>query len=126
MPPNFYHWGRPAPDTYHINLDASLSCVEPLEHHAGVGAAEAERVRQHAAELHVVAALPHDRHIGDGRIEILDIGAFADEARPHHQQGIDRLLRAGGAERVSGERFGRRYRRAFITKDLADRLDLLD
>src|SRR5712671_919008 len=98
MPPNFYHWGRPAPDTYHINLDASLSCIEPLEHHAGVGAAEAERVRQHAAELNVVTALSDDRHVGESRIERVDVRAFADEAVIHHQERVDRLLGARGAE----------------------------
>ena len=63
--------------------------------------------------LHVVAALAHDRHVGEGRIEILDIGALADEAVLHHQQRVDRLLHAGGAERMAGQRLGRRDRRAF-------------
>jgi hypothetical protein len=65
-------------------------------------------------------------NVGEGRIEILDIGAFADEAVVHHQERVDRLLHAGGAERVAGQRFGRRDRRDLVAEHLADRLDLLD
>ena len=62
--------------------------------------------------VHIVAPLAHDRHVGEGRIEVLDIGALADEAVVHHQQRIDRLLHAGRAERMAGQRLGRRDRRA--------------
>src|SRR6201987_4687616 len=87
------------------------SRVQPLEHHRRIGAAEAERVRQHAAERNIVAPLAHDRHVGEGGIERLDVRALADEAVVHHQERIDRLLRAGGAERMAGQRLGRRDRR---------------
>jgi hypothetical protein len=62
------------------------------------------------------------------RIELLDMRALADEAVVHHQQRVDRLLHAGGAQRVAGERLGRRDRRALVgaTEDLADGLDLLE
>ena len=55
------------------------------------------------------------------------MGALADEAVVHHQERIDGLLHAGGAERMAGERLGGRDRRAFLARpeDLADRLDLL-
>src|SRR5437016_3059320 len=86
--------------------------VHPFEHDRGVGAAEAERVRQYAAEPHMVAPLARDRHVGERRIETLDMGALADEAIVHHQQRVDRLMRAGGAERMAGERLGGRDRRA--------------
>src|SRR5262249_8817445 len=105
---------------------SSSSRFQPLEHHRRVGAAEAERVRQHAAERDVVAPLAHDRHVGECRIERLDVRALADEAVVHHQERIDRLLRAGGAERMAGERFGGRDRRHLGAEHLADRLDLLD
>src|SRR5262249_22086013 len=68
--------------------------IESPEHDAGVGPAEAERVRQHRVELHIVAPLAHDRNIVEGGIEVLDIGALADEAVVHHQQRIDRFLHA--------------------------------
>src|SRR3954451_17519410 len=42
--------------------------IEPLEDDTGVGAAKTKCVRQHAAELHLVAARPHNRHIGKSRI----------------------------------------------------------
>src|SRR5579875_4090375 len=48
--------------------------IQPLEHHRCVRAAEAERVRQHRADLHVVAALAHDRHALESRVEVLDVG----------------------------------------------------
>src|SRR5262249_47427499 len=51
---------------------------------------------------------------------------FADEAVVHHQQRIDRFLRAGRAERVTGERFRRGDRRTSLAEDFADRLDFLD
>src|SRR5262245_14973076 len=79
------------------------SNIEALEHHRGIRAAEAERIRQHAAELHVVATFAHDRHVGESRIKLLDVGAFADEAIVHHQQRIDRFLRAGRAERMASK-----------------------
>src|SRR5215475_13077441 len=102
------------------------SSIQALEHNRGVGAAEPERIRQHAAELHVVAPLAQDRHVGESRIERLDMGAFAEEAVVHHEQAVDRLLRAGGAERMPRQRFGRRNRRALVPEHLADGLDLLE
>ena len=55
-----------------------------------------------------------------------DVGAFADETVLHHQKRIDRLLHAGGAERMACQRLGRRNRRALVAdaEYLADRLDL--
>ena len=35
-----------------------------LEHQCSIGAAEAERVRQHDAQIHIVAALPQDSDLG--------------------------------------------------------------
>src|SRR6185436_7518572 len=87
------------------------SRIQPLEHDGCIGAAETERVRQHAIELHVVAALAQDRDVREGGVEGLDVGALANEAVLHHQQRIDRLLHAGGAERMAGQRLGRRDRR---------------
>ena len=79
----------------------------------------------HAAELNAVLAFAQNRHVGEGRVERLDIGAGADEAVLHHQERIDRFLHAGGAERMAGERLGGGDRRAFGAEHLADRLDLL-
>src|ERR1700758_3280744 len=60
------------------SMTQSNSRIQPLEHQRGVGAAEAERVRQHGAELGVVDALAHDRHVGENRIEFVDVRALAD------------------------------------------------
>src|SRR5262245_23765821 len=82
---------------------AATSCLQPLEHDASVGAAKPERIRQHAAECHVVASLAHNRHIGECRIHGLDVGALADESVLHHQHRVDRLLDACGAKRMAGK-----------------------
>ena len=78
-------------------------------------------------EALVVQPFAHDRHVFESRIEFVDIGAFADEAVVHHQEAVDRLLRAGCAERMAGQRLGGRDRRAFVSRaeHLSDRLDLL-
>src|SRR3954462_3145243 len=47
-----------------------------------------------------------DRQVDKSGVEILDVGAFADEAVVHHQERVDRLLGAGGAERMPGQRLG--------------------
>src|SRR5665213_814596 len=78
-----------------INPGMGWSRVDMLEDDRGIGATETERVRQHGAELRVFLALAHDRHVGESRIEGLDVGAFADKAVLHHQQRIDRLLHTG-------------------------------
>src|SRR6185312_15750 len=52
--------------------EKNTSRIQALEHDRRVGAAEAERVRENAAKLHVILALAHDRHVGEGGIEILD------------------------------------------------------
>src|SRR5215813_7762547 len=62
---------------------AVRSRFQPLEHDRRICAAEAERVRQHAAERDVVAPLAHDRHVRECRIEVLDVGALADETVVH-------------------------------------------
>ena len=62
-----------------------------------IGAAEAETVAEGDAHIHVVAALAEDGHVGEGRIEVVDVGAFAEEAVLHHEDAIDRFLDAGGA-----------------------------
>src|SRR4051812_25524222 len=54
------------------SVSAATSHVQPAEHQRGVGAAEAEGVRQHGADLGVVDALAHDRHVGEHGIELLD------------------------------------------------------
>src|SRR5215813_348935 len=105
----------PAMASEHENTQrAEISRIQPLEDQRGVGAAEAEGVRQDRADLGVVDALAHDRHVGEHRIKFRDMGALADEAVIHHQQRVDRLLHAGGAERMAGQRLGRGDRRTFL------------
>src|SRR5258707_9908463 len=59
-----------------------------LEHQRRVGAAKAEGIGQRRLDLGVVDALAHDVRVGDGGVDVLDIGALADEARLHHQQRV--------------------------------------
>src|SRR5215204_3247415 len=124
-PPKAFEQGGRAAAHYRFRPDPSG--VETLQHNGGVGAAEPERVRQYVTDAGVVDPLADDRHVGEGGVELLDVGALADEAAVHHQERVDRLLDPGRAERVAGERFRRRDRRAFVAgaEHLADRLDLL-
>src|SRR5215204_4991182 len=124
-PPKAFEQGGRAAAHYRFRPDPSG--VETLQHNGGVGAAEPERVGQYVTDAGVVDPFADDRHVGEGRIELLDVGALAEEAVVHHQERIDRFLHAGGTERVAGEGFRRRDRRAFVARaeDLADRLDLL-
>src|SRR6185436_11269028 len=54
-------------------FQSQSSRVEPFENDGRVGAAEPERVRQHAGKRLIVPSLAHDRHVREIRIEILDI-----------------------------------------------------
>src|SRR5215218_7859561 len=99
--------------------------IHSLEHQRGIGTAEAEGIRKHGSEFRILDAFAYDGHVREYRIEFGDVGAFADESILHHQKRIYRLLYAGGAERMAGQRLGRRDRRALVASPeyLADRLD---
>src|SRR6202521_2819466 len=99
--------------------------LQPFEHERGVGASEAEAVRQDASERHVVLARAHDRHVGERRSPLLDVAALAYEAVVHHQKRIDRLLHPGGAERMASERLGGGDWRALVAEYPAQRPDFL-
>src|SRR5262249_54261556 len=87
------------------------SRVASFQHQGRIGAAEAEAVRHDTVKVGHILPGAHDRDIGELGIELLDVGALADETVVHHEQGEDRLLYADGAQRVAGERFGGGYRR---------------
>ena len=64
------------------------SGVDVLEHQRRVGAAKAERIRQHGAEFNVVPMrLRTIVHVGEGGIDFLDMRALADEARSSSSTG---------------------------------------
>src|SRR5690606_31879097 len=88
---------------------AVVLCGIALEDQRGVGAAEAEGVRQHCVYGGVVGALAHDRHVFKFGVEALDMGGLADAASRHHQEGIDRFLDAGSPTRMAGRRLGGGY-----------------
>ncbi len=48
---------------------------------------------------------------------------FADKVAPHHQQRVDRFVNSRGTQRVAGQRFGGRDRRALVAKHFAQRAD---
>ena len=53
--------------------------LDPAHHQAAVGAAEAEAVGHHRLQR-LVRALAQDRQVGEGRVEVLDVGALGGEA----------------------------------------------
>src|SRR6478736_5828406 len=97
----------------------NLLPVTTPKHERGVGAAEAEAVGHDVVDVDIVLTLAHDRHVGHGGIDGLDVGGFANEAVVHHQQRINRLMCAGGAERMAGERLGGADRRRLVAEHLA-------
>src|SRR4051794_15422062 len=113
-PPKAFEQGGRAAAHYRFRPDPSG--VETLQHNGGVGAAEPERVRQYVTDAGVVDPLADDRHVGEGGVELLDVGALADEAVVHHQERVDRLLDAGRAERMAGERLRRGDRRGIFAR----------
>src|SRR4051794_37570382 len=97
---------------------ARASPVVALEYEGGVGSPESEAVRDHHIKPGIVPALAHDRDIGEFGVELLDIGALADEAVLHHQKAIDGFLDTRRTQGMAGERLGRRDRRDLVVKDL--------
>ena len=97
-----------------------------LHHQRGVGAAKAEGVRQDRAEFHPILPLAQDRHVGEGGVDLGDVGALGHEAVLHHQKAIDRLLHASSPQRMAGERLGGGDGRDLVPENRADRLDLLE
>src|SRR5262249_56431299 len=94
------------------SVSSPASPIHTAEHQCGVSSAETEAVRHHCVNGHVILTFTRDRHVGNRRIDGLDIGGFANEAVVHHEQRIDRLMHAGGAERMAGYRLGGAGRRA--------------
>ncbi|MPL82870.1 hypothetical protein SDC9_28819 [bioreactor metagenome] len=107
-----------------------MSCLSrsvPIfaHHQSRIGAAEAEAVRQHRVELHVLAQRGGNLLGPDRRVKLGDVGRGGDEAALHHQEAIDRLVHAGGAQAVAGERLGRGDRRhRALAEDAAHRIHL--
>src|SRR5688500_8980689 len=61
------------------------STIQTTKDQCGVGAAKAEAIRHHGVNGDIVLTLAHDRHVGDGRVDGVDIGGFTNEAVVHHQ-----------------------------------------
>src|SRR5262245_20668598 len=100
------------------------SRLASFQHQSCIGAAEAEAVRHDTVKVGSVLPPADDRHIGKLGVQLVDVGALADEAVVHHQQGEDRFLYADRPERVAGERFSGGNRRHILAEHLPDRLDL--
>jgi hypothetical protein len=66
------------------------------------------KVRHHDVDLRVVDALAHDRHVGERDRDSSMLALSQMKPFLHHQDRIDRLLGAGRAERMAGQRLGRR------------------
>src|SRR5262245_30315890 len=110
-----------------LQAEASLapSGVASLQHQGRIGAAEAEAVQHYTVKVGVVLSFPHDGHVGELGVELVDIGALANETVTHHEQREDRLLHADRAQRMAGERLGRGDRGDILAEHLADCVDLL-
>src|SRR5690606_6796595 len=54
-----------------------------------------------------IAAFAHQRQVGRFGVDVLDVDRAGDETLLQHQQAEDRLVHAGRAQRVAGERLGR-------------------
>src|SRR5574337_874389 len=104
----------------------SASGLGMFEDERRVRAAKAEGIGQDRPQAHIVASFPDNGYVRKGRIDIFDVGAFANEAVLHHQQRIDGLVHAGRPLRVAGQRLCGRNWRAPLARpeDLADGLDL--
>src|SRR5262245_869684 len=68
------------------------SRIASLQHQSRIGAPEAEAVRHYTVKVGIVLSFPHDGHVGELRVELVDVGALANEAVVHHKQGEDGLL----------------------------------
>src|SRR5215468_10176312 len=100
------------------------SRVASLQHESRISAAEPEAVRHYTVKVCIVLSFPHDGHVGEYGVELVDVGALADKAVVDHEQREDGLLHADRAQRMAGERLGRGDRRDVLAEHLADRLDL--
>src|SRR5689334_8893814 len=103
---------------------AVLALRLTLKDQRGVGATETEAVGERRVDTDIIHTLAHDIRIGDGRIEFLDIGAFADEPGLHHQERVDRFMHAGRTLAVPSERLGGADGRHSCAKHLANGVDL--
>src|SRR5690348_6465320 len=56
-----------------------LHQIRMPEHERRVGAAEAEGIAERDADIDIVAPRTQDRHVGKGRVQGFDVGAFAKE-----------------------------------------------
>src|SRR5262245_5671947 len=63
--------------------------VQPAEHERRVGSSKAEAVGHDAIKANIVEPFAHDRDILERRVELVDVGALADESVVHHQQRED-------------------------------------
>src|SRR5262249_38687501 len=62
-----------------LSVSSPASPIHTAEHQCGVSSAETEAVRHHCVNGHVILAFTRDRHVGNRRIDGLDIGGFANE-----------------------------------------------
>mmetsp|Transcript_18512 Transcript_18512/g.59481 ORF Transcript_18512/g.59481 Transcript_18512/m.59481 type:complete len:228 (+) Transcript_18512:185-868(+) len=112
----------------YVRRGAALSpSVVLVKDEACVGAAEAERVRHDALHRHLLAfpQYVHALRLGD---ELFDVGRLGEEAIAHHEQRVDRLVHAGGAQRVPRQRLRRADVRlvARLGEDGLDGVELLE
>ncbi len=59
---------RLAPGQASMCLNTIAAFVPPIS----------ERIRQHRAEFNIIATGAHNGHVGESRVDLLDMGAFAD------------------------------------------------
>src|SRR5829696_4560253 len=95
------------------------------EDERGVGAAEAEGVRQHDVDVALLRRVRHEVDRGLDR-RVVEVDRRRRDPVAHGEDREDRLDRAGGAEEVPGRRLRRRHRELAggVADEALDRLEL--
>ncbi|RMO46924.1 hypothetical protein ALQ40_101305, partial [Pseudomonas syringae] len=91
---------------------AVLLARPALQDQRGVGATETEAVAHDQIELGVFLGFEQDRHVGNHRVQLFDVGRTCDEVVLHHQQAVDRFVDTCGAQRVPRQALGGADRRS--------------
>src|SRR5690606_18742146 len=97
-----------------------------LHHEAGVGAAEAEAVVEHRANLPLLGGERHEVDALAAVRRVLEVERRRDDLVAQREDAEDRFDRAGAAEQVTDRRLGRTHRDVAyrVAEQAADRAEL--
>src|SRR5260221_10470341 len=86
---------------------SAIAAAERAEHERGVGAAKAERIGHRTSDLHLARDKRHEVEIAVW-IDVDEVGRRRRDLVAQREHGEHGLDAAGGAQQMSGHRFGRR------------------